>query len=176
MGSSGDSMRATRVPGWRSPKVAGGEGRLRFGDGEQGWVELDEGGVYGGVLGVAGVAGSRGWNHFGGFDLVEAEEGPVAGEARVFDVDFKAHDLSALEVAFLIDGAFAFGPADFKDEHGFVGPGARREEGFVGLGVDEDVVEHVMVGHTCHGGRGVVADVEAGGEVDPFAIVFGRTS
>ena len=41
---------------------------MGLGDGEQGGVELDEGGVDGGVLVVAGIAGGGGGRHFGGED------------------------------------------------------------------------------------------------------------
>jgi hypothetical protein len=153
-------------------EVGGGEGGFAASDGEECGVELDEGGVDGGVVGVAGVAGCCCGGHFGGFGVVEAEEGPLAGEAGlVFDVDFEAHAVGALEVALLVDGTSAFGAADFEDQHGFVGPGAGLEEGFVRFGIDEDVVEHVVIGCLR---VGVVAHVEAGGEVDPFAIVFGE--
>ena len=60
--------------------------------------------------------------------------------------------------------------AGFENEHGFVGPGSGGEEGFVGLGIDEDVVEHVVIGRLL---GGAVAHVEAGGEVDPVAVVLG---
>jgi hypothetical protein len=152
--------------------VAGRESAFARGEGKQGWVELDESRVDGGVFGVAGVAFGRTRNHFGRCGVAKTEEGPFAGEAGfVFHVDLETHGVCALEVARLVDGALAFGAAAFENEHGFVGPSAGLEESLVGLAVDENVVKHVVV----HIHRGVVAHIEAGGEVDPFAIVLGKT-
>ena len=151
--------------------VGGAEGAFGLGDGEEGWIELDEGGIDCGVSGVAGVAGLGGGNHLGGFVVVESEERPFAGEAGfVFDMDFDVH-VAGLEVALLIDGAFAFCSSVLEHDHGLVGPGAGFDEGLVGFGVDEDVVEHVVAGHLHAGG---IAHVEAGGQVDPFAVVPGK--
>jgi hypothetical protein len=160
-----------------------------LGDWEEGGVELDEGGVDGGVLGVAGITGGGGRGHFGcgqracgaggggwasdrsGF---EAEEGPVALRVEagfVFEVDFEAHEFGVLEIAGLVDGTFAFGAADFEDKHGFVGPRAGLQESLVGFGIHKNIIEHVVV--HIHGGG--VAHVEASGDVDPLAIVGGET-
>ena len=78
MESSGDSMRATRCRGGDvlCHFVAGGWVAFALAMGSrvgQNWTR-------GGVLGVAGVAGSRGWNHFGGFDLVEAKKAQLPGK------------------------------------------------------------------------------------------------
>ena len=62
-------------------EVGGGECIFGGGDGEQGWVELDEGGLDGSVIGLARVAAGGEWSHFGGLIVVEAEEGPLAGKA-----------------------------------------------------------------------------------------------
>ena len=62
-------------------EVGRGECLLGGGDGEQGWVELNEGGVHGSVIGVARVAVGGEWSHLGGLVVVEAEEGPLARKA-----------------------------------------------------------------------------------------------
>ncbi len=139
--------------------------------GKKRWIELNEGGVNRAVSGVAGIAVGRGGNHFAGVPVVEAEEGPLTGEARfVLDVNFAPHNFGALIASLLIDGAFVDGAAHFENEHRFVGPGAGFNKFLVRLRIHEDVVEHV-VAHL-HAGR--VAHVESGGEVDPFAIIFGK--
>ena len=84
-------------------QVGGSEGVFGLRDRQKSGVELDEGGVCGRVGGMAAVAIGRGWNHLGGFFVAEAEEGPVAGEARfIFDVHFNSHGV-ALVVASLVD-------------------------------------------------------------------------
>src|SRR6202008_3412243 len=143
-----------------------------FGEREQGWIELDEGRIDRGVIGVAGITVGGTRNHFGGFSVAETKESPLPGKTRfVFHVDFKAHRIAALKMASLVDGPPAFGATALEDEHGFVWPRAGLEENLVGLAIDEDIVKHVVV----HIHRRVVAHVETGGEVDPFAIVLGET-
>ena len=82
---------------------------------------------------------------------------------------FKPHDFGSLKVSLLINGALALGLTDFEHHHGLVGPSTRFNERFVRLGIDEDVVEHVMV-HRHQ--TGVVTHVEPGGEIHPLPIVL----
>jgi hypothetical protein len=125
------------------------------------------------VLGVTGVARGGSGRHFCGVAAIETEKGPLAlvFETRfILYVDFDAHGVAALELSCLIDRAFALRATDFENEHGFVWPRAGFLESLIRLGIHENVVEHVMV----HGHGWVVAHVEAGGEVDPFAVVGGE--
>ena len=98
--------------------------------------------------------------------VVEAVEGPAA-VGGVFDVDFTVHDVAGLVKTALVDGAPGLRFAELEDEGGLVGPDAGFEERGVGFGVDEDAAEHVVR----RVGAGRVAHVEAGGEIDPLAIV-----
>src|SRR4051812_19251018 len=52
-------------------------------------------------------------------------------------------------------------------------PGSGCEKAPVGFGIDEDVVEHGGRGAHVHG-LGRIAHVDAGSEIDPFAVVRGR--
>src|SRR5437763_1187773 len=85
-------------------QVRGAQRALAPGDWQQGGIELHKRCIHGGVGGMATVAGGFGWDHLGSLAVIKAEEGPLAGEARlVLYVDFKAHNIITLEIAFQID-------------------------------------------------------------------------
>lgn len=139
--------------------VAWGESPFVRGEWEEGWIELDEGRVDGGVIRVTGIAIGGTRNHFGGFGVAETEESPLAGETRfVFHMNFEAHSRSGLVMPCLVDGTLAFGGTAFEDEHGFVWPSAGFEKNLISLAIDENIVKHVVI----HIHRRVVAHVEAG--------------
>lgn len=114
---------------------------------------------------MAGVAAGIVADGGGGFGAVaEAVEGPLA--VWLFDMGFDVEEV-ALVVAGFVDGALVVRTADLEDEDGASGPRAGGDEGFVGGGRDEDVVEF---GVGVFGG-GAIGHAEAGGEPDPVAVV-----
>ncbi len=85
----------------------------------------------------------------------------------VEDVEFVTHHFGGLGVAALVDGDGASCGAIFEHQHGAFGPVSGGEEGMVGGGVYEDVIEHVVVGIFGSG----VGHVDARAEEDPLVVV-----
>jgi hypothetical protein len=128
-------------------QVSGGKRALSFGDGQQGGIKLDKGGVDCRMLGVTAVAIRRGWDCLCRLLARKGEEGPLPRKTRlVLHVEFNVHE-PRLKVAALVDGAFRLGCAPLKDQHRLVWPRAGVHKGLVRFGIDEDVVEHVLVAH-----------------------------
>src|SRR5580698_650384 len=96
------------------------------------------------MIGVTRIASGGSGGHLGGGPGVKSEECPSLQMRAVLDVNFSAHDLGALVVAALVDGALVHRAADLEYQHGLVGPGAGCEKRLVSAGLDEHVVEHMM--------------------------------
>src|ERR1700728_2131066 len=91
-------------------EIVRAQGALLLSDRQESRIELDEGSVHGGVLGMAGVASGRLRKERGLAFIGNVKEGPLAGEAAlVLDMNFQSHDGSALEVSCPVDGAFVLG-------------------------------------------------------------------
>src|SRR5277367_2936201 len=149
--------------------IRGGEGTLADGDRQQRRIELDKRRVYSRMVGMATVAVSRRRNHLGGFAFIEAKEGPFARKTRfVFYVHLEPHS-GTLVVSFLINRTLPLRATNFEHEYGFVRPSACLNKCLVGVRIDKDVVEHVMVAHL-H--RRVVTHIEPGAQVHPVPIML----
>ena len=139
-----------------------------FGNINQSWIELDEGGVDGCVLFVAGVAGRFFRDHLGRILVIESEECPFAREAGfILDVNLASHQLRGLKMTTLIDGGIAARATHLKHEHGFVRPGAGLQEGFVRIWVDKNRVKHRVSSRTAL----KIAHIDARTQVDPLTII-----
>src|SRR5580658_3577785 len=150
-------------------QVSSGKRALFFGDGQQGGIELDKGGVHCRMLGVTAVAIGGGWDGRCCLLAAKGEEGPLPRKTRlVLHVELKSRDIR-LKVSALIDGTPAMGCTLLKDEYRFVWPGAGIHKGLVRFGIDEDVVEYVLIAHL-H--RRVIAHVEPRSQVNPLPVTL----
>src|SRR5207245_11721788 len=70
-------------------------------------------------------------------------------------------------MALFVDRSFAGGTAFFHDKHGFVRPLSRFDEVLVSRLGHEHVGKHVVAS-----GHGAVIHVEAGGKINPIAIII----
>ena len=77
---------------------------------------------------------------------IEREEGPLAGKPRlILHVDLEAHHSAALKMPALVDRAFAAAPLSLQGQSPSCQAMFPFQESSVGLGIDEDIVEHRVV-------------------------------